>query len=82
MGLWWLQPPVRTGCDRKDGGDIGVEGRGGKRDGSRPLQPMQLHILTIGMSDEGLIRSDDVEHGFVVAAATGQDEAAIALEMR
>ena len=26
--------------------------------------------------------SDEVKHGFVVAAATGQDEAAIALEMR
>ena len=82
MALWWLQPPVRTGCDREDGGDIGDEGRGGRRDGSRPLQPMQLHIVAIGMADEGLIRPDEVEYGFMVAAATGQDEAAIALEMR
>ena len=26
--------------------------------------------------------SDEVKHGFVVAAATGQDEAVVALEMR
>ena len=70
------------GCDREDGGDIGDEGRGSRRDGSQQLQPMKLHIIAIGMSDEGLIRSDEVEHGLVVAAATGQDEAAIALEMR
>ena len=42
---------------------------------------MKLHILAIGMSDEGLMWSDEVEHGLVVAAAPGQDEAAIALEM-
>ena len=67
---------------QEDGGDIGDEGRGSRRDGSRPLQPMQLHIVAIDISDEGLIRSDEVEHGFVVAEATGQHEAAIALEMR
>ena len=34
------------------------------------------------MQDEALIQSDEVKDGFVVAAATGPDEAAIALEMR
>ena len=67
---------------QEDEGDIRDEGRGSRRDGSRPLQPMQLHIVAIDISDEGLIRSDEVEHGFVEAVATGQDEAAIALEMR
>ena len=42
---------------------------------------MKLYMLVVGMSDEGLM-SDQVEYGFVVAAATGQDEAVIALEMR
>ena len=67
---------------QEDGGDIGDEGRGSRRDGSRPLQPMQLHINAIDVSDEGLMWSDEVKHGFVVAAATGQNEAAIAREMR
>ena len=82
MALWWLQPPVRTGCDREDGGDIGDEGRGGRRDGSRLLQPMKLHTFVVDMQDEALMWSDEAVHGLVVAAATGQDEAAIALEMR
>ena len=43
---------------------------------------MQLHIAAIGMSDKGLMWSDEVGDQLVVAAATGQDEAAIALEMR
>ena len=43
---------------------------------------MKLHMLAIGMQNEALMWSDEVEHGLVVAAATGQDEAAIALEMR
>ena len=54
MALWWLQPPVRTGCDREDGGDIGDEGRGGRRDGSRLLQPMKLHTFVVDMQDEAL----------------------------
>ena len=67
---------------QEDGGDIGDEGRGSRRDSSRLLQPMKLHTLVVGMSDEGLMWSDQVKHGFVVAAATGQDEAVIALEIR
>ena len=67
---------------QEDGGDIGDEGRGSRRDACRPLQPMKLHILSVGMSDEGLMWSDEAETWLVVAAATGQDEAAIALEMR
>ena len=67
---------------QEDGGDVGDEGRGSRRDGCWPLQPMKLHTLAIGMPDEGLIGSDEVEHAFVVAGATGQDEAVIALEMR
>ena len=43
---------------------------------------MKLYTLVVGMSDEGLMWLDQVKHGFVVAAATGQDEAVIALEMR
>ena len=43
---------------------------------------MKLYMLVVGMSDEGLMWSDQVEYGFVVAAATGQDEAVIALEIR
>jgi len=43
---------------------------------------MKLHILLVDMSDECLMWSDEAEHGLVVAAATSQDEAAIALEMR
>ena len=43
---------------------------------------MKLHTLLIDMWNEALMWSDEVKHGFVVAAATGQDEAAIALEMR
>ena len=34
---------------QKDGGDIGDERRGSRRDGSRLLQPMKLHTLAIGM---------------------------------
>ena len=67
---------------QEDGGDIGDEGRGSRRDGCRPLQPMKLHTLAIDMSDEGLMGSDEAVHGLVVAAATGQDEAVIAPEMR
>ena len=67
---------------QEDGGDIGDEGRGSRRDNSRLLQPMKLYTLVVGMSDEGLMWLDQVKHGFVVAAATGQDEAVIALEMR
>ena len=66
---------------QEDGGDIGDERRGSRRDSSRLLQPMKLYTLVVGMSDEGLMWSDQVEYGFVVAAATGQDEAVIALEM-
>ena len=43
---------------------------------------MKLHMLFIGMYDKRLVWSDEVKHGFVVAAATGQDEAVVALEMR
>ena len=32
-----------------DEGDIGDEGRRSRRDGCRPLQPMKLHTLFIGM---------------------------------
>ena len=67
---------------QEDGGDIGDEGRGSRRDSSRLLQPMKLYMLVVGMSDEGLMGSDEAVHGLVVAAATGHDEAAIALEMR
>ena len=67
---------------QEDGGDIGDEGQRSRRDGCRPLQPMKLHILLVDMSDECLMWSDEAEHGLVVAAATSQDEAAIALEMR
>ena len=67
---------------QEDGGDRGDEGRGSKRDSSRLLQPMKLYTLVVGMSEKGLMGSDQVEYGFVVAAATGQDEAVIALEMR
>ena len=34
---------------QEDGGDIGDEGRGSGSDGSRPLQPTRLDILTVGM---------------------------------
>ena len=34
------------------------------------------------MQDEALMQSDEVKDGFVVAAATGQDEAVTPLEMR
>ena len=67
---------------QEDEGDIGDEGRRSRRDGCRPLQPLKLHMLLIGMWDKALMRSDEVKHGFVVAAATGQDEAVVALEMR
>ena len=67
---------------QEDGGDIGDEGRGSRRDSFRLLQPMKLYTLVVDMSDEGLMWSDQVEYGFVVAATTGQDEAVIALEMR
>ena len=43
---------------------------------------MKLNILSVDMSDEGLMWSDQVGYGFVVAAATGQDEAVVALKMR
>ena len=43
---------------------------------------MKLHTLAIGMRDEALMWLDEVENGLVVAAATGQDEAVVALEMR
>ena len=43
---------------------------------------MQLGTLLINMYGKALMWSDEVKHGFVVAAATGQDEAAVALEMR
>ena len=64
-----------------DKGDIGDEGRGSGSDGFRPLQPTRLDILSVGMSDEALMRSDEVKHGLMVAGSTGQDESAIALEM-
>ena len=67
---------------QEDEGDIGDEGRGGRRDGSRLLQPMKLHTFVVDMQDEALMWSDEAVHGLVVAAATGQDEAAMALEMR
>ena len=67
---------------QEDEGDIGDEGRGGRRDGCRPLQPMKLHTLLIDVWCKALMWSDEVKHGFVVAAATGQNEAAIAREMR
>ena len=34
---------------QEDGGDIGDEGRGSRRDGCRLLQPMKLHTLAIDM---------------------------------
>ena len=34
---------------QEDGGDIGDEGRGSRRDGCRPLQPMKLGTLIVGM---------------------------------
>ena len=34
---------------QEDGGDIGDEGRGSRRDGCRLLQPMKLHTLLIGI---------------------------------
>ncbi len=34
---------------QEDGGDIGDEGRGSRRDGCRPFQPMKLHTLFIDM---------------------------------
>ena len=43
---------------------------------------MKLHTLVVGMQDKALMWSDEAEHGSVVAAATGQDEAVVALEMR
>ena len=67
---------------QEDGGDIGDEGRGSRTDSSRLFQPMKLYTLVVDMSDEGLMWSDQVEYGLVVAAATGQDEAAVALEIR
>ena len=48
---------------QEDGGDIGDEGRRSRRDGFQALQPMKLHILSVGMTDEGLMWSDEVEHG-------------------
>ena len=65
-----------------DEGDIGDEGRRSRRDGCRPLQPMKLHMRLDGKWKTALVWSDEVNHGFVVAAATGQDEAVVALEMR
>ena len=67
---------------QEDEGDIGDEGRGSRRDGCRRLQPMKLHTLLIDVWCKALMWSDEVKHGFVVAAATGQNEAAIAREMR
>ena len=67
---------------QEDEGDIGDEGRRSRRDGCRPLQPMKLGRLLIDMWGKALMWSDEVKQGFVVAAATGQNEAAIALEMR
>ena len=43
---------------------------------------MKLYTLTVDIWDESLMWSDDVCVGFVVARATGQDEAAIALDRR
>ena len=43
---------------------------------------MKLYTVLIGILYEGLMWSDEVGDQLVVAAATGQDEAAIALEMR
>ena len=43
---------------------------------------MKLHTFVVDMQDEALMWSDEAVHGLVVAAATGQDEAVIALEMR
>ena len=40
---------------QEDGGDIGDEGRGSRRDGSRLLQPMKLHTLAIGMWNKRLM---------------------------
>ena len=34
---------------QEDGGDIGDEGRGSRRDSSRLLQPMKLYTLVVGM---------------------------------
>ena len=45
---------------QEDGGDIGDEGRGSRRDGSRLLQPMKLHTLAIGMWNKRLMWSDEV----------------------
>ena len=79
---------VVAGATGQDEAAIALEMRKGAppsgpgSDGSRPLQPTRLDILLVGMSDEALMQSDEVKHGFVVAGATGQDEAAIALEMR
>ena len=67
---------------QEDEGDIGDEGRRSRRDGCRPLQPMKLGTLIVGMWNKALMWSDEVKHGFVVAAATGQNEAATAREMR
>ena len=67
---------------QEDKGDIGDERRRSRRDGCRPLQPMKLHTLLIDMCCKALMWSDEVKHGFVVAAATRQNEAAIAREMR
>ena len=47
----------------EDGGDIGDEGRGSRRDSSRLLQPMKLHTIAIGIQDEALMRSDEVNVG-------------------
>ena len=45
---------------QEDGGDVGDEGRGSRRDSSRLLQPMKLYTLVVGMSNEGLMWSDEV----------------------
>ena len=45
---------------QEDGGDIGDEGRGSRRDDSRLLQQMKLHTFAVDMRDEALMRSDEV----------------------
>ena len=45
---------------QEDGGDIGDEGRGSRRDGSRLLQEMKLNTLAIDLQDEAPIWSDEV----------------------
>lgn len=45
---------------QEDGGDIGDEGRGSRRDSSRLLQPMKLYTLVVGMWNKRLMWSDEV----------------------